>query len=154
MTDTAYPTYGKPPPGLAVTGDNYDPPAVASSMAISCWTTAEQVMGSNVEGLADHICTLAERMHYIGQAGRGAEGCERRLAQLQERLSAAKVMRGETRMLAVEASLTMDQQIAGAAIRGLTREIVALQNALLYIEATNDEADRAELIARTGDGEG
>lgn len=93
-------------------------------------------------------------MHYIGQAGRGAEGCERRLAQLQERLSAAKVMRGETRMLAVEASLTMDQQIAGAAIRGLTREIVALQNALLYIEATKDEADRAELIARTGDGEG
>lgn len=38
MTDPAYPTYGKPPPGLAVTGDNYDPLTVASSMTISCWT--------------------------------------------------------------------------------------------------------------------
>lgn len=167
MTDTAYPTtgpYGKAPPGLAVTGDDYDPPNAAAVtprrpppgawMTISCWTTAEEVMESSVEGLADHICTLAERMHYIGQAGRGADGCERRLAQLQERLAAAKVMRGEVRMMAVEASLTMEQQIAGAAIRGLTREIVALQNALLYIEATKDEANRAELIARTGDGEG
>lgn len=146
--------YGKAPPGLAVTGDNYDPPKAVNLMSISIWTTAEQVLGSNVEGLADHICTLAERMHYIGQAGRGADGCEKRLAQLQERLAAAKVMRGETRMMAVEATLTMEQQIAGAAIRGLTREIVALQNAIIYIEATEDQADRAELIARTGDGEG
>lgn len=51
MTDTAYPTYGKPPPGLAVTGDNYDPPAVASSMAISCWTTAEQVIPRRADAL-------------------------------------------------------------------------------------------------------